>query len=58
MYVIILRIPFWENCDINRNKIEQPNQCGATLITSISFTSKLAFYIHNFAEEKISKKNK
>ena len=34
------------------SKIGQPNLCVATLITSVSFTSKLEFFIHNFGKKK------
>ena len=39
----------------NWNTIGQPNQYGATPITSVSFTSKLAFYIHNIVEKNAKK---
>ena len=32
------------------------NHCGATPITSVSFTSKLAFYIHKHCKKKDTKK--
>ena len=41
-----------------KTKIGQPNQCGTTLITSVSFKCKLAFYIQNVAEKKLPKKSK
>ena len=34
----------------------QANQCGAILITYVSFTSNQAFYVDN-VEKKIDKKN-
>ena len=40
----------------NKNKMRQLIQCGATPNTSVSFTSKLAFYAHNLGE-KNAKKN-
>jgi len=39
-----------------KNNIGQPNQCDETLIASVSFTPKLAFYIHNFGGKKIAEK--
>ena len=37
-------------------KIEQPNQCGATSTKSVSLTSKLEIYIHVFGGKKLLKK--
>ena len=37
------------------NKTGQPSQCGATLITSVSFTYKLVFYVHNVGEKNATK---
>ena len=34
------------------SKIGRPNQCGATLIASVSYTSKIEFYIHKLGEKK------
>ena len=39
----------------NLNKIPQATQCGATLVVSKSFISKLASYIHNFCDKKAKK---
>ena len=40
----------------NNNQIPQVTPCGATLIASLSFTSKLAFYIHKSGKKKCGRK--
>ena len=47
-----------EGAQPNFNNIGQPNQRGATLIPTLSFISKVAFYIHNFGEQEVVKKLK
>ena len=43
------------NASQSYNKIRKPNQCGATVIASISFTSKLSFYLHKSGEKSDKK---
>ena len=42
----------------NVNKFGRPNQCGETLITSVSYIYDLAFYIHSVGKKKKHKKFK
>ena len=42
-------------CVCKLNKVRLSNQCGAALITSVSFTSNLAFHIHNIGEKNFAK---
>ena len=45
-----------QNVTLRSNKIGLQNQCGATLITSVIFTSKILFYIANVSEQFAKKK--
>ena len=39
-----------------KNKFPQVTPCGSDLVTSLSFTSEIPFYNHNFDDEKKCKK--
>ena len=40
---------------VTKNKIPQGTPCGATIVASVRFTSKLSVCIHIFGEEKLEK---
>ena len=51
------KLHFQDGVKTSLNKMGQPHQCGATLTTPVSFTYKLAFYIHNVGKNSCKKKS-
>ena len=56
LYISIGRASWYPFSPSGSNNIQQATPCGATFIVSVSFTSKLAFYIHNFGRIKTARK--
>ena len=53
-----LKILSFDNPLTTSNKIRRPNQCGATVIASVTLTTECVFYIHNLDKIKLPKKLK